>query len=217
MAIRKNSEDRSALELFLGPELGRNEFQAFASPYLVSSTETKFFLENRSLAACDNQFVMLHWDHCAPIGIARLKEIPGQGVYAHGRLAINTMYGLPAAEILHCEIPVELCLAIIPVRSSQAKLDDGAELTIVHEAQPFELSICLYGDMPGTGILRLGNLDLEQSEWDQRFFLAGEEMLLAESAYMTQFLMNSRKAKMAARAVNFDKEKFNEWFRTVQF
>jgi len=157
-------------EIQAASQIRTNEFEAFVMRYGVPSDEGRI-MESGSLSSGSGKLLVLHWEHSVPIGVAKLAELPGIGVFAHGRLAPLTATGLHVALLMQQGILKELCLSSKTIRASRATLTDGRQFVIVHEAEPVELSITLRCSIPGTGILKVGPLSLDQTEWDQK---AGE-------------------------------------------
>ena len=192
-------------------KLGPNEFYGLCMRYSVSSDEGDIF-QNGSLASCNGKLVVVHHEHNTAIRIAKLTEVPGVGVQAHGRIATLTATGLFVAMGIQQGFMKQFCLSTQNIRGTQMTAQDRQFLS-VHEAQARELSICLRGGIPGTGIQQWGGLSLNQTEWDRKFYPGGAAMLNSETAQLLQFFADIRKKTTNT----FNEEKFHEWITTMQF
>ncbi|MGD0100499.1 MAG: hypothetical protein ABSC60_09150 [Acidobacteriota bacterium] len=193
-------------------KLGPNEFYGICMKYGVPTDEGDIFLEG-SLANCTGRLVAVHHEHNVAIGIARLTEAQGLGIAAHGRIAVLTATGLLVAVAIQQGFLKQFCLSTEHIRGSQMTLPDGRRFIAVHEAESRELSICLRGGIPGTGIQQWGGLRLTQTDWDKKFYPDGAEILNSETAHLLQFFADVRKKNTNI----FDREKFNEWITTMSF
>lgn len=188
-----------------------NEFEGLVLPYgAVSDTGSVF--EPDSLAGCNGRFVVLHWEHSVPIGIAKLTEAPGFGVFARARLAIWTKTALQVAQLIQAGVIRALCLSTRTVRSSAARLEDGRTITLVHEAEAAELSVVLRGGFEHTQITQWGGLVLTNSEWDQRFYPGGNDVLAAEAARTLQLYADIRKQNTTWNEVEYE-----QWLKSMEF
>jgi hypothetical protein len=193
-------------------KLGPNEFYGICMKYGVPTDEGDIFLEG-SLANCTGRLVVVHHEHNVAIGIARLTEVQGIGIAAHGRIAVLTATGLLVAVAVQQGFLKQFCLSTESCRGTRMTGADNGESLTFHEAKPVELSICLRGGVSGTGITGWGGLRLAQTDWDRKFYPDGAEILNSETAHLLQFFADIRK-----KSTNiFEKEKFNEWLFAMSF
>jgi phage head maturation protease len=156
---------------------------------------------------------VVHHEHNVAIGIARLTEVQGLGIAAHGRIAVLTATGILVAVGIQQGFLKQFCLSTESIRGTRMTGADNREFLAIPAAQPRELSICLRGGIPGTGIQQWGGLSLTQTSWDRRFYPEGAEILNSETANLLQFFADIR----AKSAKPFDRGEYENWINNMGF
>lgn len=172
------------------PELGPNEFWAFALPYCISSDDSAIF-NTGAFAAHDRKQIPLCDNHAVPIGVAELFDSP-EGVWIRGRICSFMLLGAAFLKRLHRDIRAfDLCLSHQREPGDAKPLThDGRTYYLVERGTPREVSFVVCGALPNTRVERLGPLSLEPTPWDYAFGQEGYtiQRALKNLAYMRSYL-----------------------------
>jgi hypothetical protein len=193
-----------------GP-LGVNELEGVAMVYSNVSDERDVYLPG-AFSAFNGKNILFGFDHRNVLGVAVLQEREHEVTFRARILGDKLL----CSQIWRCwqaGFLRDLCLSSIPLQTSTGRAADGQPVTVIHKAQPRELSAVLGPGILGCKITALGRLLEQETTWDKN---ALKGNFLDQAQLHLAFTWASWCQQHVNRNENRTEESYDEWFASIQ-